>query len=284
MNSFSKQKVAELRLADNWQGLTVEKWSNLVFEPGKLIEKPARVFKSENGKAAVLKQIESKGEKILFVVKKSTSHDRLKNLGDLFRPPKAVRNFHIALELKNRDIDVAEPVAGLWRKKGIQCLENIYITEFCQGSLNLYDVAFGKDAEIISGFRARKAVIQRVAELIAKLHKSGFWHRDPKAGNFIVYKSEDGAYKVKLIDLDGIKRNIFSRQKKHIRTLSGLAETLIRFKAVNFTDLCRGFLYYCNAMGISGDEAKELFRKVERATVAARLLTIVSDSYELKEK
>jgi hypothetical protein len=34
-------------------------------------------------------------------------------------------------------------------------------------------------------------------------------------------------------------------------------------------------------MGMSDTHAKEFFRKVERATVATRLLTIVSDSYEL---
>jgi tRNA A-37 threonylcarbamoyl transferase component Bud32 len=284
MSFISKQKITGLRLANNWQGLAVEKWSNFAFKSGQLLESPNLIFKSDANSITILKQVENKGEKILFVVKKNTSYDRLKNLGDLLRPPKAVRNFHTALELKDKKIDVAEPVAALWRKKGIQCLENIYITEFCQGSLSLYDVARGKGAEIISRFSVRKVVIQRIAELVAKLHKSGYWHRDSKAGNFIVYKSEDGAYKAKLVDLDGIKRNIFGLQKNHIRTLSKLAETLTLFKAVNFTDLYRGFLYYCDAMGKSSDEAGKLFRKVERAAVAARLLTIVSDSYELKKK
>ena len=284
MNSFSKQRIAGLRLPDNWQGLAVEKWSNFAFKPGRLLERPDFVFKSDADNITVLKQIESGGKKKSLVVKKTISCGCLKNLALFFRPPKAVRNLHIAVELKNRKIDVAEPVAALWHKRGFQYLENIYITEFCQGSLSLYDVAFGRNKEILSNFRTRKAVIQQVAEIIAKLHKSGLWHRDSKAGNFIVYKSEDGSYRVKLVDLDGIKLNLFNKGKKQVRTLSKLAETLARFKNVNFTDLCRGFLFYCDAMKINDTQARELFHKVERLTVATRLLTIVSDSYELKTK
>jgi hypothetical protein len=37
-------------------------------------------------------------------------------------------------------------------------------------------------------------------------------------------------------------------------------------------------------MKIGDVQARKLFHKVERLTVAARLLTIVSDSYELKTK
>jgi tRNA A-37 threonylcarbamoyl transferase component Bud32 len=166
-------------------------------------------------------------------------------------------------------------VAALWHKKE----GSIYITEYIKNSLNLYEVISGKDKEILTNFFARKTVIRQIAEIIAKLHKSNFWHRDPKAGNFIIYK-DGGIYRVKLIDLDGIKQDSSRQPENHIRTLAKLAETLTRYKAVNFTDLFRGFLIYCSAMGINGDETRELFRKVERATVAVRLHTTVTDSYE----
>lgn len=283
MNSFSKQKITGLGLTDNWQGLAVEKWSDFAFKPDRLLENPDLIFKSDADNITVLKQVESSSRKVQLVVKKTVSRGRLKNLALFFRPPKAVRNLHIAAELKAKEIDVAEPVAALWHKRGLQRLENIYIAEFCQGSLSLYDVASGRDKEILSNFGIRKAVIRQVAELIAKLHKADFWHRDSKAGNFIVHKNEEGNYRVKLVDLDGIKLNFFSKRKNRIRTLSKLAETLMRFKAVNFTDLYRGFLFYCEAMAIDNTESKKLLREIERFTVAARLLTIVSDSYDLKE-
>jgi tRNA A-37 threonylcarbamoyl transferase component Bud32 len=280
MNPFKMQIIVELKLPGGWKGIAAEKWSQLVFEPEKLTEKPDLVFKSENGNITLLKNIEINGKKNPFVVKKTVRRSGIRALADFARAPKSQRNFYLAVLLKQKGIEVAEPVAALWHKKE----GNIYITEYIPNSLNLYEVAFGKNKEILTKFSARKAVIRQVAEILAKLHKANFWHRDPKAGNFIIYKDKNGSYRVKLIDLDGIKQDSTSRQENHIRTLSRLAETLTRFKAVNFTDLYRGFLFYCRAMEMNADETKEFFRKVERATVATRLLTIVSDSYKLKEK
>jgi serine/threonine protein kinase len=282
--NLDNQKVEGLILSDGWKGLAARQWSDFIFKPSHLLQNPAEVFKSEDENITVLKQFQRDGENVSVVVKKSVSRNRLKNFTALFRSPKAVRNFNVARALMSGKIDVAMPIAALWRKNGFQSLENIYISEFCPGSLNLYDVAFGKNKEIISNFRIRKNIIQQVAVLLAKLHTLWFWHRDSKAGNFIVYKTDDGSYKAKLIDLDGIKFNLFNKQSNRIRTLSKLAETLTRFKTVNFTDLCRGFLFYCNAMQMDRGQIRQFFREVERATVAARFLTIISDSYKIKDK
>lgn len=275
MNSGRIQVIVKLKLLSGWKGVAVEKWSDFAFEPEKLVEKPDLIFKSENGNITALKQIESNGRKTFFVVKKTVNRTGIRALADFLRAPKSLRNFYLAILLKQKSIEVAEPVAALWSRKN----GNIYITEYIQNSLNLYDVAAGKNKEILTNFSTRKTVIRQVAEIVAKLHKSNFWHRDSKAGNFIIYK-DSNIYRVKLIDLDGIKQDSVSRQENHIRTLSRLAETLTRYKNVNFTDLYRGFLFYCAAMGFDKVEAKKFFREVERATVATRLLTVVSDSYE----
>ncbi len=282
--NLDNQKVEGLTLLDGWKGLAVRQWSDFIFTPSQLLQNPAEVFKSEDENITILKQVDRDRKKVSIVIKKSVSRNRLKNFTALFRPPKAVRNFNIARALMAKEIDVAAPIAALWRKNGFQSLENIYISEFSPGSLNLYDVAFGKNKEIISNFRIRKNIIQQVAALLAKLHQMWFWHRDSKAGNFIVYKTDDGSYKAKLIDLDGIKFNLFNKQSNRVRTLSKLAETLTRFKTVNFTDLYRGFLLYCDAMQLDAWQSRQLFRQVERATVASRFLTIISDSYKFEDK
>ncbi len=282
--NLDNQKVEGLTLLDGFKGLAVRQWSDFIFTPSQLLQNPAQVFKSEDENITILKQVDRDRKKVSIVVKKSVSRNRLKNFTALFRPPKAVRNFNIARALMAKEIDVAAPIAALWRKNGFQSIENIYISEFSPGSLSLYDVAYGKNKEIISNFRIRKDVIRQVAVLLAKLHKMWFWHRDSKAGNFIVYKTGDGSYKAKLIDLDGIKFNLFNKQSNRIRTLSKLAESLTRFKTVNFTDLYRGFLYYCDAMQMDPSQSRQLLRQVERATVASRFLTIISDSYKFKDK
>ena len=263
MNPSMISILVKLKLPAGWKGVAVEKWADFAFKPDELAQKPDTVFKSENDDFTALKKIEINGSQISFVVKKTVRRKGIKAVADFLRAPKSLRNFYLAVLLKQKGIAVAEPAAALWRGK-----VNIYITEYIENSLNLYDIAFGKNREILTNFSARKAVIRQVAEIIAKLNKANFRHRDPKAGNFIVYK-DAGIYRVKLIDLDGIKQDSADRQENIIRTLSKLAETLIRFKTVNFTDLYRGFRCYCSAMEIG---------KAEPARRAAEIVEDVAKS------
>ncbi|MBN1788297.1 MAG: hypothetical protein JW806_07875 [Sedimentisphaerales bacterium] len=277
MNPSAIPIIEKLKLPGLFKGVAVEKWSSFNFEPDKLTCDLDKVFKAENDDFTALKKVTAGGREVSFVIKKTARPKGAKAAADLLRAPKSLRNFYLAILLKQKGIEVAEPVAALWNKK-----ENIYITEYIPDSLNLYDIAFGKSKEILTDFSARKTVIRQVAEIVARLHKADFRHRDPKAGNFIIYK-DSGIYRVKLIDLDGIKQNSAGQQENNIRTLAKLAETLIRFKTVNFTDLYRGYRYYCSAMETDKDQAKKLFAKIERTTVAMRLLTAASDSYKLND-
>jgi len=282
MMPFIPQILMDLKLPDKWKGVAAEKWSALNFDPETLTQNPDIIFKAENDNITALKKIEFKGKKIPFVVKKTACRKGIRAIAEFLRAPKSLRNFYLAILLKQKNIEVAEPIVALWHKKH----GSIFITEYIQNSLNLYEVAFGKDKEILTKFAARKSIIRQTAGIIAKLHKANFWHRDSKAGNFIIYK--DGIiYRVKLIDLDGIKQNSKNprvRQENIIRKLSKLAETLTRFKTVNMTDLYRGFLVYCDTMRIEYTEARMLFKKVERATVTLRLSTAIADSENFKEK
>lgn len=269
----------KLNLQNGWKAEVLEKWSGLQLEPENLLQSPDLIFKQEKGNITAVKKIDFQGEKIPFVVKKTVRPRGIKSFAEILRAPKSLRNFTCAILLKQKNIEIAEPVAALWHKKD----GSIYITEYIPDSLNLYEVAAGKDKDILTNFSARKAVIRQIAEILAKLNKAKYWHRDPKAGNFIIYKDRE-IYKVKLIDLDGIKQTDRLKEDNFVRTLSKLAETLTRYKNVNFTDLYRGFLVYCRAMEIYGEDCRNFFRKVERATVAARLQKIVSDSYSFSSR
>ena len=269
---MKSQRIIKLKLTQNWNGVANEKWSDLSSNPDELILNPLKIFKGENDNFTILKEIQTKK----VVVKKTANRTGVRGIVDAIRTPKSLRNFKTAQVLKQKNIEVAEPVAAFWHKS----LGNIYVTEYIENSLNLYEIAFGKNTEILNSFSSRKAVIKETAELLAKLHKAGLWHRDPKAGNFIVYK-DDGNYKIKLIDLDGIKPNIIDSREKRIRTLANLAKTLTRFKTVNFTDFYRGLKIYCDKMEING--ARSLFHKLERTTVAMRLLTVLEESKKFQE-
>lgn len=270
---MESQRIIKLKLAPNWKGIADAGWSGICFDPEELFSNPIKVFKSEKGNITVLKEIQNKK----VVVKKTNARTGIRGLVDAIRTPKSLRNFKTAQVLKQKNIETAEPVAAFWHSsKG-----NIFVTQYIEDSQNLYDIAFGRNAQVLKSFSARKAIIRETAELLAMLHTNGLWHRDPKAGNFIVFSS-GGTYKVKLVDLDGIKRNIIDSPEKQIRTLANLAKTLTRFKAINLTDLYRGLKIYCDKMKING--ARSLFRKVERTTVAMRFLTVLEESRKFKEE
>jgi len=277
MNSEISKNITKLKTSSSWNGVVVNKWADIVFEPEELLKNPNKIFKSEKSNSTILKNIQAAKGEVSIVVKKTAELKGIKRIVDFVRGSKALRNFKFALVLKQKGIETAEPIAALWNHW--QC--NIYVTEFVAGSENLYDIAFGRNAEINNNFSTRKDVINEIANLIANLHKAGFWHRDSKAGNFIVYKN-GGKYKAKFVDLDGIKKNFISYNEKQIRTLANLAKTLTRFKRVNLTDLYRGFKIYCQTMGIGSEEIRPLFGKVERETVRLRLLTVLEEANKLK--
>lgn len=279
MNSDISGNIIELKLSDGWKGLVVRKWSAFGFVPTELTKNPEQIFKSDRfGNCAVLKQIDSGSGKVHFAVKKIIAGSGIKKTVDFFRGAKALRNFKLALALKAKGIETAEPVAAFWNGS-----ESIYVTEYIPNSMSLYDVVGGKDSGMFDKFTVRKAVIRQVADVIARFHKAGFWHRDSKAGNFIISKDADG-FNARLIDLDGIKYNFFGCQCRQIRTLANLARSLIRFRAVNITDFYRGFVIYCDAMGISRSRYKPLFGQIERATVQMRLQMVLQDAEKFKKK
>jgi serine/threonine protein kinase len=279
MNSDISGNIIELKLSDSWKGLVVRKWSALGFVPAELTKNPEQVFKSDKfGNCAVLKKIDSGSGKVPFVVKKIIAGSGLKKLVDFLRGAKSLRNFRLALALKSKGIQTAEPVAAFWNGD-----ENIYVTEYIPNSMSLYEVVWLKNSEALKDFSVRRAVIRQVADVIARFHKAGFWHRDSKAGNFIISKDADG-FNARLIDLDGIKYNFFGCQCRQIRTLANLAKSLTRFKTVNITDFYRGFVIYCNAMGISRSQYKPLFGKIERATVQMRLQMVLQEAEKFKKK
>jgi hypothetical protein len=284
MKSYIKEKVVKLQFADGWQGVAVEKWAKLVIEPDKIAENPEKVFKSDLNCIVALKRFKCGGKKASLVFKKTTGKISVGTFFDFVRGTRAERNFNLALELSVRGIDAAAPAAALWRRSGVGKVENIFLTEYIPGSVNLYDIAFGRNQEINEKFNSRREVISQIAAILARLRRAGYWHRDSKAGNFIVYKNDDGNWRAKLVDLDGIKPNYLYLGKNNVRTFAKLAETLTRFRTVNLTDLYRGFFLCCRELEIYHGERRRLFRKVERMTVAMRVATAVADSYKENKK
>jgi hypothetical protein len=101
------------------------------------------------------------------------------------------------------------------------------------------------------------------------LHKSGLWHRDAKAGNFIVCPDSNGQYIVKLVDMDGIKRYMLNRSRRQLQSLWRLAASLVGI--VTRSDFLRTFNLYCNLCGLQ-EGRRRIYRRLVLKAKAKWLL------------
>jgi|GEM_PF-207618 hypothetical protein len=75
------------------------------------------------------------------------------------------------------------------------------------------------DTEAVLSRSERRSVVIQAAEMIARLHDGGLWHRDLHAGNFLVQRSPGAGLRLVLIDL----YPVVSRRPTKSRRLAGLA-------------------------------------------------------------
>jgi hypothetical protein len=111
------------------------------------------------------------------------------------------------------------------------------------------------------------------------LNENRMWHRDAKAGNFLVDFNE-GTYRISLLDMDGIKAYPvkFFAGKLRVRTLAKLASTMMWNPFVTRSDYLRTLTLYCNLAGINKGKRKKLFKDISITAVAMRLVTMVKSS------
>jgi tRNA A-37 threonylcarbamoyl transferase component Bud32 len=116
---------------------------------------------------------------------------------DLVRSPKARLEFEHALELRDRGIDVVEPLA--WARTAGRWPGDSWI------------VTRGRDAIPFSDWinrpfspTDRQELARAIARFFARLHDAGVIHPDPHPGNLLVETDSEGAPRFVLIDLHAV--------------------------------------------------------------------------------
>jgi tRNA A-37 threonylcarbamoyl transferase component Bud32 len=124
-----------------------------------------------------------------LVLKRDNYRKPLSRIKDAFRGSRAWRSFQKACLLELAGVPTARAVAAaeLRRWGLIRC-----------SYLLMEEIAGAVPLDQYSG--SRREALVRVADLLAKLHQTGFSHRDLKAGNIIF----DHHHRPHLIDLDGL--------------------------------------------------------------------------------
>jgi heptosyltransferase-1 len=276
-------KVGRLKLADGWRGLvclrdssgrnfSLTDWAECLARPRSALEDYEKLLKAEEPSLVVQKNLKIGRQRLSVVVKYDARRAGLREWLRSLRFSKAARNFRTARRLLERDIQAAVPVAAVYKRKCFSIIESIYITEYIEGSVNLYHFLRGQlPQDRMEQYALKKQLTEQIAGILARLHKVGLWHRDAKAGNFIVCRDSDGRCSVKLVDMDGIKRYMLNRRRRQFQPLWRLAASLVGL--VNRSDFLRTFNLYCNLCGLQ-ENRRQVYRRLISQASAKWLLSL----------
>jgi len=243
-------------------------WEKVLACPSTLAETPGRVLKEQARHRVVAAAVTAGGRRIEAVVKRHSYGPALPDLFRRLQSPKARRNFKTAVKLLTAGIPAAFPLAALWRRRFFFTSHSVYLSQYLTDGCTLYDLAAGMPSAAAAaagsvdgpvGAAARRRLCRNLAVILADLHRSGLYHRDSKASNFMVRCEENGFPEVVLVDLDGIKRHR-SRGGRRWRSLWRLAASLLSVRRVNRADYLRTFLCYCNLTGVAEPARRSLYR------------------------
>ena len=242
----------------------------------QLVANPEKVLKSDGDSKVVMGRLELGGFEKTVVVKVYGSDKGILGLiRENFRC-KASRNYKASVRLLEGGIRAAFPLAAIQGGSGDWMQAGVFVTEYVDGAVDLHDFLRdnvsldGKDADL----RLKKGLAEQIGRIFAMLDGGGFWHRDSKAGNFLVCRRGETELEILLVDLDGIKRKLTNSRKAGFRGLAKLASTLIWHGGINRSDYLRAFSVYCNLTGLDKSRRKEVFRRLAQRAVALRLLTL----------
>ncbi|MDK1032810.1 MAG: lipopolysaccharide kinase InaA family protein, partial [Planctomycetia bacterium] len=200
-------ETAPLKPARGWSGwvalsdssgncFTIEDWARCLADPISLCSSGGETIKADAGVIVSVKKLRISVKNLAVVVKSQHRGPGFVNLLRSLLPARAIRNFRTALRLYHSNVPVARPLAALWQKNGPFTTRSIYITEYVQGSSNLH--AFLRDNLTLLDapkFFLKKDLCSQIAQIFASLHNASLWHRDAKAGNFLVHQGPNSQYK-----------------------------------------------------------------------------------------
>ena len=297
-NTASVFNVGRISTDDGWKGvvslcdsrgseLSVQDWIGTLDNFGDLLGRPERLIKNDGTTKVGIYRMSISGISMPVVIK---IHEEKPGIANFFRDKlrdKSLRNFRVAARLCNKGVPTAFPLCALRHKNRGSESYSLFITEYIDNSCDLHEFV---SAEITRNSRdtetaeLKKVLCLRISDIFAGLEKCRLWHRDAKAGNFLVAgrkgskdrKNED--IKVMLIDMDGIKRRILPGRKRSMSSLAKLGSTLIWHGGIYSTDYLRIFRKFSVLIGLEGKNFRSVFRRLSRMAVALRVMTMVKSA------
>jgi tRNA A-37 threonylcarbamoyl transferase component Bud32 len=162
-----------------------EEATRILAGPDEFLERRATLLK--RGRSATV------GSGDGFVLKRFNLRRPIRLIKDLFRRSPAMGAFHKAYHLELLGIATARPIAAAERRVFRFLTRSYFLTQEIPGAVSLAE-------RLKRGANLDDRIIERLGELIGRLHREGFSHRDLKTNNILF----DATGQPHLIDLDGL--------------------------------------------------------------------------------
>ena len=169
-----------------------------IVNPGSYPE--CQIIRENNVRVSMLIDIPEQGEPI-FV-----KHYKCRGVGDrlkyLLVTSKVTSEWNTIHALLDSDITVARPLAKAERRH-YRCLTDSYlVTEAVVNAQPLRDYLtnLSNKTSLQEILKIKRTIIEKVAELISKIHAEGFFYRDLHAGNILVSTRENENVQIYPID------------------------------------------------------------------------------------
>jgi tRNA A-37 threonylcarbamoyl transferase component Bud32 len=184
----------------------------------------------------------------------------------LLRPTAALRSWVHGHGLRERCLPTPRPLLVLHRRRRGLAREGYLLTEKVADAEELSRHVAGLDA-LPQAERRRhlRALVEQVGRLVRELHHRQLAHRDLKAANVLVQRTQSGPA-LWLIDLVGVTRHWQLSRARRLQNLTRLHASFHRHPLLTRTDKLR-FLRTYMGWGLYGKEGwKDWWREVDRAT------------------
>lgn len=251
-----------------------------------LLADPVKVLKSDGTSKVIMGRLDFGGVEMAVVVKVyGAGKGIVGRLREVFRC-KAMRNFKTSASLLELGIPVAFPLAAIKGRRELWTGQGVFVTEYVDGAVDLHDFLLENislNVRAASGdLKIKKDLAEQIGRIFAALDNAGLWHRDSKAGNFLICPRKNAGFDVMLVDLDGIKRKLAKRRELGFRGLAKLASTLLWHGGISRSDYLRAFTIYSNLTALSKARRKQVFRRLAQRAVALRILTMAKAAINQK--
>jgi len=227
-----------------------------------------QIIRENNVRVSMLVNIPEQNES--FFVK----HYKCRDIGDrikyFFLRSKVTSEWNTIHYMLDRGITVAQPLAKGERRVYRFLMDSYLITEALVNACPLRDflINLSHKGTIQNNLRLKRSIIEKVSEVIAKIHEEGFFYRDLHAGNILVSARENKSVQIYPIDFHKVWH--FNRLPlwMRVRDLAQLKNSL----NLSQTDQLRFLKSYARESSVVGDSLKDTVKKINKK--AAKLWRI----------